>query len=354
AKKTSMGTQSKKDPHSRGGEKKSIITLVDSATTHSMCDRNEAKAAGVSVDKSQSHEFRVASGPGFNSDGVTEGQIPFDLKEMDEKGTMSLKTHCEVAEMGGIGGDDQAKNLISVAETLVLGMGLDVVFYADRKPDGSRVWGACIIDVDRGTMSRINLTEDLLPALDRVGGAPQKYWSQPLTFDQLADRYARAAKNRRKRLGIKSSQHNSRSQGAESDDEEHEEYQDAEESGPSDLDTWMEHGWRQVNKNQRPRTYKRDIVYDRKSVHNLLHTPAEENAKALKHPEVVYQSDDGTMKDGTHLTAEDCTYGNCSVCKQVRPVAPTKRSGTVNTAYKCVECFDKDTQLVYASTGKRE
>ena len=205
-------------------------------------------------------------------------------------------------------------------------------------------------------MSRINLTEDMLPALDRVGGRPMRYRSHPLTLDKLADRYAEAAKNRRERLGLKSSRHTAQDAVAETDDEEEEqEYFEApDESNGSPLDVWMDKGWNRVHGTKRARTTGRTIVYDRASVHNILHRKPEETAKALNHSEVVYQSDDGTKKDGTHLTAEDCAYGNCSICKQVRPVAPTKRTGNVNTAYKCVDCFDKDTQVVYASSARRE
>ena len=103
------------------------------------------------------------------------------------------------------------------------------------------------------------------------------------------------------------------------------------------------------SKGKKARTAKENIVYNKKAVHGLLHRPAEETRQALNHPSVTYEDDNGNRKKGTELTVEDCSFGNCSVCKQTRPVAPTKRSGTTKHTYMCVDCLDKDTRLVYAA-----
>ena len=102
------------DTQTRGGDTRKYVidTLVDSATTHDMCDRLEAKLAGIEVNTSQQNEFKCASGPGFRTVGTTVGQVPYELKEVDGHSTMVLKTTCEVAEMGGKHGQENAKNLV--------------------------------------------------------------------------------------------------------------------------------------------------------------------------------------------------------------------------------------------------
>ena len=343
------------DTQTRGGEKKKYVidTLVDSATTHCMCDSLEAKLAGISVDTSQQNQFKCASGPGFSTIGTTKEQLPYELKEVDGSSTMVMKTESEVAEMGGKHGQDKARNLVSVAPFLVFGCKMDVLFCADELEDGSTVWAACIIDRKKGTMSRINLTEDMLPALDRVGGRPMQYRSQPMTLERLADRYAKAGAARRERLGLKSTHHTRGSRVDDADDEEETEYETPDESvAQSPLDQWMDSGWSHqalASKGKKARTAKENIVYNKKAVHGLLHRPAEETRQALNHPSVTYEDDNGNRKKGTELTVEDCSFGNCSVCKQTRPVAPTKRSGTTKHTYMCVDCLDKDTHLVYAA-----
>ena len=88
---------------------------------------------------------------------------------------------------------------------------------------------------------------------------------------------------------------------------------------------------------QAPRTVKNSHVYTMQAMHQTLHRSAEETAKAFNQPEVKFTNGDGTVKRGDELTVKDLQIGSCSVCQQVRAVAPTRHGqGQVNWA--CEGC----------------
>ena len=70
------------------------------------------------------------------------------------------------ADLGGSKGESEAKNLLDVVKTLVLGMGLTLVF----GPNEHGNWGGQLIDLAKGMASAIPLNEDMLPCLQLDGG----------------------------------------------------------------------------------------------------------------------------------------------------------------------------------------
>ena len=337
-------------PANRGGEgggtrgRVTVETLIDSGATHPMADLVTCKQAGIPIDAKQASDFTVADCNTFKTAGVAAQPIPFHIRSTDnEKMTLNAqKVHA--ADLGGSKGESEAKNLLDVVKTLVLGMGLTLVF----GPNEHGNWGGQLIDLAKGMASAIPLNEDMLPCLQLDGGPKLPYVSVPDSFAKLSALFAEADKKRALRLSgrsfvttetteVKRIRWGSRSPSPPP--------QEAMPESDQELyNDWLDKEWeadQAANKlqqrKQAPRTVKNSHVYPAQAMHNVLHRSAEETVKAFNHPDVKFTSGDGTVKRGDELTVKDLQIGSCSVCKQVRAVAPTRHDqGQVNWA--CEGC----------------
>ena len=325
-------------PQNRGGEGQGVTieTLVDSGATHPLLDTLTCEEAGVQINTQDSSSFAVASGPDFVTAGTTKEPIPFETESTDHE-PMVLNVHQgHVADLGGKkGGKAKAKNLLDVVQTLVMGMGLMVVF--GKNATGN--WGGALIDVEKGMQAPLPLNDDLLPVLKLKNGRKYKFNSVPDSLDQLAQTFGKAAEARRKRLAGRGF-HEARHVPPPP------EPQEATNTSEQALyDDWMEKEWEAneaANKlSQRksaPRTTKTSHVYTAQSAHNLLHRNATETRKALNHPEVkFYSNSTESVKRGDELEDSDLQVGKCSLCSQFRAVAPTQH-GQGHVHWTCESC----------------
>ena len=164
---------------------------------HPLLDTLTCEEAGAQINTQDSSSFAVASGPDFVTAGTTKEPIPFETESTDHE-PMVLNVHQgHVADLGGKkGGKAKAKNLLDVVQTLVMGMGLMVVF--GKNTTGN--WGGALIDVEKGMQAPLPLNDDLLPVLKLKNGRKYKFNSAPGSLDQLAQTFGKAAEARRKRL----------------------------------------------------------------------------------------------------------------------------------------------------------
>ena len=351
-----QNVNSSQPPVSRGGEgvatksKITVETILDSGATHPMADLVTCKQAGVPIDGSRASDFHVADCNTFKTAGVASQPLPFGIESTDKE-PMTLNTpNCHAADLGGSKGEGEAKNLLDIVKTLVLGMGLGVWF----APNAHGNWGGQIIDLNEGMASAVPLNEDMLPCLQLVGAKKMPYASVPDSLAKLAEKFAAADKKRSARLGGRSFattetgtatdrvvlSHQGAAQPAATARSSEEAAEPSDEQLYND---WLDKEWeadQAANKlqqrKQAPRTVKTSHVYTLQAMHNTLHRSAEETAKAFNHPEVKWKTASGEVKRGDELTAKDLQIGSCNMCKQVRAVAPFARSGQVQ--WTCEPC----------------
>ena len=272
--------------------------------------------------------------------------MQFLLKSTDNE-KMTLSTCAQVAEMGGADGRTQAKNLIDVVRTLVMGMELDVLLKLNK----NGTWAGSLIDPKSGMQAPLPLNQDMLPCLPLADGEKFQWQSKPDSLDDLVERYKRASKSRSKRLGRKVhyqaypfEAQNFSSSGKSGDEESSED--DALRT-EEEINAFLQEQWANENRShsalagsrKRPaRALKEKIVHTSSSAHDLLHRSATETRRALAAQEgVVFETDSGEKKSGPELEDQDLEFGKCNVCKQLRAVAPT-RNKTGVTALACGEC----------------
>ena len=339
-------TRSSQPRERRGGESGSesdsepVEIVCDTGTNGNLFDRLALKDAGVELDTSEKHAFQVASGPDFTTDGKTKTPFKVVLDTTDSV-DMNLNLKGHQADLGGSKGRSEAKCLLDVVKTIVMDLGL--TFTLRKNKDGN--FGGCIIDEDKGIMSPVPLNQDMLPVLQQKGSKPA-YPSRPDSIGKLADVYRAAAEAHAK--SFKPRSFHTPSSGSDAADAQmsydaHDTDGRAHvhESEHEDLHgEWLDSMWAAraaANKiaalSGKPRTHQ--VTYNSEFAHNLLHRSDEANLKALKQKEVRFEDVDGKIKSGEDLTVQDLACGPCSICKQVRAVAPIRHA---KGHFACRDC----------------
>ena len=244
------------------------------------------------------------------------------------------------AEMGGADGRTQAKNLIDVVRTLVMGMELDVLLKLNK----NGTWAGSLIDPKSGMLAPLPLNQDMLPCLPLTDGEKFQWQSKPDSLDDLVERYKRASKSRSKRLGRKVhyqaypfEAQNFSSSGKSGDEESSED--DALRT-EEELNAFLQEQWANENRShsalagsrKRPaRVLKEKIVHTSSRAHDLLHRPATETRRALAAQEgVVFETDSGEKKSGPESlrirTSSSANATSASSCGRLHPLATRQAS----------------------------
>ena len=314
--------------------------VVDSGCSDTLFSRGTVESAGVSINPLVRCDISAANGASFVTDGVTTEPIPFHVVDVDGLTNVFPITGHQ-ADLGDAG-MGAAMNLIDVTKTLVMELGLTVMFRQNK--DGNL--GHCIVDTGTGSVVPMPLDRDRLPVFLQKGDTAV-HPSHPDSIEELAAVFTDAAAARRTRIsakatvpravvranvaavqgGVPGSDSASPDDSSPSDEDGFESY----------LDTvWALSASKGAAKKRISAPRRRLPEYNGRRAHELLHRAPAGTRGALNSREVRFRTSDGDLKVGSDLTVQDLAYGPCNICKQVRTVAQTVRSGS--NYFACRDC----------------
>ena len=337
--------------------------VLDTGSNETLLDRDFVSQAGIEIDKSTRFDIVVANGPTFTTEGRTKTPVPSQIIDVDGA-TGTLAFSGQSATLSHEGGSAR-KALIDVMGTVVSRLGF-IVILMKNKNGGD---GHFMISPESNHVYPIDLNADRLPIIRRAGVTSARP-SAPDTLWEVVKRLSNVATARDRRLSAKSSQaeaflHSALSESASQATYTPHAYMatavahaasgalpdtDTSSSDGSDLESEPEvsseeaahmrlaamkasrknHKWPDAKPKSRARTAP--VVHTGESAHRLLHRSADVTHQTLAQPEVRIARDGKTIS-GDKASKADFDHQPCSVCKQTRMLAPSRRKSAM-----CREC----------------
>ena len=327
------------------GGKIDMELVFDTGTNVTLLDQDYCRQEGVKVDQSRRFDIVVANGPTFVTDGVTKSAVPSVVDDTDGR-TGTLAFIGQSAKLSSNGGNNR-KALVNVIGDLVEHLGFIVVL---MKNDSGGV-GHFMVNPETAQQFPIDLNVDKLPVARR-SGVTSAHPSTPLTMWAMSKLFGDLARGRDSRLAKTSTAVESVLQTAfvphahmaagsaitdddtttsDSDSASDTDYEEAGLMRLAAMKAGRAEEWTTVQSRKR-RARTLPVVHTGESAHRLLHRSADATHKTLAQAEVKVKRG-SKIVDGDQTTAADFAHDSCSVCKQVKMLAPSRRASA-----SCREC----------------